>query len=450
MITSRRTFIGGVAGLAIAGPAARALAAEPPAGLAPALEAIRAFAEAHRTWMRLPALTLSVTLPNGFSTVIDTGFANPETRAPIGPTTLFQIGSISKSMTAIVLHQLAAEGKLNLGADIRELLPAPWPVETPISVQQLLDHVSGLPGDAPAFPTSGRLWLGFRPGEHWSYSNTAYNLLGVLAERIEGRPLARLLHDRLFAPLGMNLSRGAISEGDRSLYAVGYQFADQEHPIIRGAPLAPAAWVNETSGAGSVASTAADMAIFLRSLASAAQGRGGLGLGAEAGRAYAGHFVPSDSPDMRYGNGLMHRDDEGRAYLTHTGGMVAFSSAFHVDVESGVGAFASSSISHAAEYRPRSLTLYAVKALSAAQAGRPIPAPPAFAAPIPRAEAAALAGRYVAGDRAFEVRAAGDGLALVAGGREAPLEIADEDVLKTGHPDFAAWPLRFERTGGGR
>jgi len=92
MITSRRTFIGGVAGLAIAGPANRALAAEPPASLAPALEAIRAFAEAHRTWMRLPALTLSVTLPDGFSTVIDTGFANPETRAPIGPTTLFQIG----------------------------------------------------------------------------------------------------------------------------------------------------------------------------------------------------------------------------------------------------------------------------------------------------------------------------------------------------------------------
>ena len=172
----------------------------------------------------------------------------------------------------------------------------------------------------------------------------------------------------------------------------------------------------------------------------------GSGLGAEAGRAYAGHFVPSDSPDMRYGNGLMHRDDEGRAYLTHTGGMVAFSSAFHLDVEGGVGAFASSSISHAAEYRPRSLTLYAVKALSAAQAGRPIPAPPGFSAPIPRAEAAALAGRYVSGGRAFEVRAAGEGLALVAGGREAPLEIADEDVLKTGHPDFAAWPLRIERT----
>jgi len=84
MITSRRTFIGGVAGLAIAGPATRALAAEPPAGLAPALEAIRAFAEAHRTWMSLPALTLSVTLPDDFSTVIDTGLANPETRAPIG------------------------------------------------------------------------------------------------------------------------------------------------------------------------------------------------------------------------------------------------------------------------------------------------------------------------------------------------------------------------------
>ena len=236
--------------------------------------------------MHLPALTLSVTLPDGFSTVIDTGLAESgDARAdravdPVPDRLDLQVDDRDRAPPA------CRRRKLNLGADVRELMPgAPWPVETPISVQQLLDHVSGLPGDAPAFPTSGRLWLGFRPGEHWSYSNTAYNLLGVLAERIEGRPLARLLHDRLFAPLGMNLSRGAISEGDRPLYAVGYQFADQEHPIIRGAPLAPAAWVNETSGAGSVASTAADMAIYLRSLAGAAQGRGGLGLGAEAARA---------------------------------------------------------------------------------------------------------------------------------------------------------------------
>jgi len=449
METSRRAFIGGAAGLALAGPFARATAADLPPSLSPALEAIRAYAEEHRRYWNLPALTLSVILPDGASAVIDSGLASPEARSAITPATLFQIGSISKCMTAASLHQMAAEGRLSLAADVRELLPgAPWPVETPIAVQQLLDHVSGLPGDAPAFPTDMRLWLGFRPGEHWAYSNTGYTLLGLLAERIDGRPLARILHDRLFAPLGMTLSRGAISEADRTLYAVGYQPADQEHPIIRGGPLAAAAWVNETSGAGSVASTAADMALFLRSLAGAAQGRGGLGLSAAEASAYAGHAVASDSAEMRYGNGLMHRTDDGRALLHHTGGMVAFSSAFHLDVADGIGAFASSTISGFAEYRPRAVTLFAVKALRAAHAGRDIPSPPPLAAPIERRDALPFVGRYAAGERGFEIAYAGNGLSVTAAGREAPLEVSDDDVLKTGHPDLAAWPIRFERERG--
>ena len=74
---------------------------------------------------------------------------------------------------------------------------------------------------------------------------------------------------------------------------------------------------------------------------------------------------------MTYGNGLMHVGNAGRSYLHHTGGMVSFSSSFHVDVASGVGAFASSTISAFAEYRPRLLTRFAVDALTNALGGRP-------------------------------------------------------------------------------
>ena len=72
---------------------------------------------------------------------------------------------------------------------------------------------------------------------------------------------------------------------------------------------------------------------------------------------------------MTYGNGLMHVGNAGRSYLHHTGGMVSFSSSFHVDVASGVGAFASTTISAFAEYRPRLLTRFAVDALTNALAG---------------------------------------------------------------------------------
>ena len=85
------------------------------------------------------------------------------------------------------------------------------------------------------------------------------------------------------------------------------------------------------------------------------------------------HAVPSDTAGMTYGNGLMHVGNAGRSYLHHTGGMVSFSSSFHVDVASGVGAFASSTISAFAEYRPRLLTRFAVDALTNALAGRPLP-----------------------------------------------------------------------------
>ena len=97
-----------------------------------------------------------------------------------------------------------------------------------------------------------------------------------------------------------------------------------------------------------------------------------------AATTFTAQAVPSDTAGMTYGNGLMHVANAGRSYLHHTGGMVAFSSSFHVDTASGVGAFASSTITGFAEYRPRLLSRFAVDALTSAAAGKPIPAPPSL------------------------------------------------------------------------
>ena len=64
----------------------------------------------------------------------------------------------------------------------------------------------------------------------------------------------------------------------------------------------------------------------------------------QQGKASRRTSVPSDTPGMTYGNGLMHVGSPGRSYLHHTGGMVSFSSSFHLDVANGVGAFASSTV----------------------------------------------------------------------------------------------------------
>lgn len=413
--------------------------------LGSALAAIRAYGEAHLQTFGLPGMTLGLTAPGGFRQVINFGFANRDSRAAITGDTLFQIGSITKVMTALVIHQLAAQGRLSLAADVARLIPAvQLPVGSAISVQHLLDHVGGLPADAPMFPEGG-LKPGFPPGAHWHYSNTGYAILGAIAELTAGKPLAELFVERIFVPLGMSRSRGAIIAADRLSYAQGYGAADDTIPFARGLPLAPTAWVDVTFGAGSVASTAEDMLAFLRALNDLAGGRGGLGLSAAQGLAFARHAVSSDSPQMTYGNGLMHVGGSGRSYLHHTGGMVGFSSAFHIDTHSGVGAFASSNVSAFLEYRPRLLTWFAVDALTNAMRGQALPSPKLLALPLIE-PAANFAGRYFGPGGSFEIRP-GKSLTLFANGQSAELQPWGGEIFRTLHPVYRRFSLMFERSG---
>ena len=444
MDVTRRGFTRGAVGLAIGSQLPAPIFAQVPAAFSPALAAIRAYGEAHRAFWALPGMTLGLTTPTGFSTVLDFGYANFDARKPITPDTLFQIGSISKVMTAIVLHQFAAEGRFQLTDRMSALMPElPLPAGNTIQVQHLLDHVAGLPDDAPLW-TPGGLWTAYPPGAHWHYCNTGYEMLGKLAEHLGGKPLQQLLAERIFGPLGMTRSRGAIVGADRPLYAQGYEAADMTVPYARGVPLAPAAWVDVTFGAGSVASTADDMNRFLRFLFDAVQGRPGLGLSATQTKAFTSHFVPSDTPGMSYGNGLMHVANAGRSYLHHTGGMVSFSSSFHVDMANGVGVFASSAFSAYAEYRPRLVTRFAADALTAALSGKPIPTPPPIDTPV--ANAASYVGRYSGPAGSFEVHAGGP-LTLVANDASAALQPWGGEIFRTTHPAFRNFSLMFERKG---
>jgi CubicO group peptidase (beta-lactamase class C family) len=445
MKISRRAFGGGAIGIVLSSQLATRAFAKTALAAATAIGAIRAYGEAHLAFYRLPGMTLGLVTPDGQRTVLNFGYANRDARTPITADTLFQIGSITKVMVAALLHQFAAQGRLRLTDRLSDLLPAiPFPAGNRIQVQHLLDHVAGLPGDAPMFPDGG-LWTAYAPGEHWHYSNTAYEILGKLAEHLGRKPLAVLLRDGIFTPLGMSRSHGAIVGRDRLLYAQGYEAADPVAVYARGVPLAPAAWVDVTAGAGCVASTADDMLPFLRALADAAQGKGALGLSPQQARAFASHAVRTETAGTSYGNGLMHVSEGGRAYLHHTGGMLSFSSSFHVDVASGVGAFASSTINAFAEYRPRLLTRFAVDALTNALAGRPLPAPPTLDTPV--ANAAGFVGRYSGPSGSFEIQR-GAPLTIVAGGQAAPLMMAADDIFRTTHPSFRTFSLMFDRTAG--
>ena len=414
--------------------------------LAGALARIAAYADAHRRGYGLPALTVVCIGPDGYMAKVRTGHANVDSQAHLRSDHLFQIGSISKSFVAMCIHQLAAEGRLALTDDIRAALPGvALPPEPPISLAQLLEHSAGLPDNSPLYPRTpdGLLWSAFPPGSAWSYSNTGYDMLGKVVERLDGTLLAVSLKRRIFDRLGMDGARGEIVAADRPHYPMSYSPRDAAVDSRPGGALAPAAWVNVTFGAGCVAATSEDMAKWLRYLAAAGQGHGAPLLPDDRARAFTAPGIAApgwSTAGARYGAGLAHVTVEGRTLLHHTGGMVSYSSSMHVDPAAGVGCFASTS-SGGQDYRPRDLTAYACALLRSAVAPEPglspRPAKVATAPPAVRvlpgasggavpAELAALAGRYENDDPwtgALTIEARADGLYIDG---QVPLELKPE------------------------
>jgi CubicO group peptidase (beta-lactamase class C family) len=460
----------GAAAAAAPGPATSVeVAADPDATkrFAEALRLIAAYADAHRQGYGLPGLTLVCTAPGGYTAFVRSGFSNPATLAPLRADHLFQIGSISKSFVAMCVHQLAQEGRFALSDDIRGVLPGLALEARPhISLINLLQHSSGLPDDAPLFPRTpdGMLWSAFPPGSAWSYSNTGYDILGKVVERMDGVPLDQSLKRRIFGPLGMADARGCIMARERARYADSFTPYDAAVDSRPGGALGPAPWVNVTFGAGCVAATAADMSHWIRYLIAASSGRGAPLLPDAAARAYLDPGIAAPgwgAGGATYGSGLSHVPVEGRTLLHHTGGMVSFSSSIHVDPVAEVGCFASTN-SGEQEYRPREVTAYACAVLrsvvepSAGLDPKRAPIKPTAAKAPPRAQGgsapealAALAGRYENDDPwmgVVTIEARADGLYLEG---ETGLE-RHEDGYWTAKVPLSTERLRFEKPLNGR
>jgi D-alanyl-D-alanine carboxypeptidase len=448
------------AGLAVAAHAAASgaevpgtLAVEGPGGdrYASAFEDIRAYAAQHMVAYGLPGLTLCAAAPSGATAFMRFGYAELGGKAPLTPDHLFEIGSISKSFTALCIFHLMEAGKLSLDQDITGLLPgAPLPAGAKITVQNLLNHSAGLPDDAPLFPRGGdgRLWRGFEPGSQWSYSNLGFLMLGTIVERLEGKPLAEVIRMRILLPLGMNATKGSILTGDRALYAQGYSalYGDRGYPVA--GPLGPGPWTDVTQGAGCVASTAHDMALYCRWLIAAGQGKGAPIL-SDAGAARftratieAPGWAAKGAP--QYANGLAVVEVGGRKLLHHTGGMLAYNSALHVDPKAGVGAFASTNVG-LVPYRPRDITAFACERLREVvengPKATPTPAPPKTPA------VDAYLGRYVASNGvALTVAAGPRGISARIGDEAYLMEPFEADAFIATAPEATAHPLVFRRT----
>ena len=457
MQISRRDWLGMAAAAAAlpaavraqAVPSALAIRSGDGARYAAAIEAIRAYAAAELAATGLPGMTMALADDQGFAATLSLGWADIDRRVPVTPTQLFEIGSISKSLTGLWLNRAADQGRIDLHAPVSRYLPdVPLPPE-PITVADLLDHAGGLTEDAPVFPRvpGGRLWCGFTPGSRMSYSNTGYTLLGMVTDRIAGRPHPQALADDIIAPLGMAGATAHILTEDRPRFATGYAPLRDDRPALTRVPLAPGPWTEEDMAAGAVAAPAEAMIGYLRTVMALHAGRGGVLMSDKAAQAMlaADIAAPIFGPGARYASGFAKVAIDDRPALHHTGGMLTFSSSYHADGAAGVACFASVN-ARLDDYRPRKATAYAVQVLRAVRAGTRLPPMPDPLAFRRIAKPGDYAGRYVAADgRVLEVRAAATGLELVAGGARGRLEPAGTDSLGTDHPAWAVHLLQFER-----
>ncbi|MBD0297069.1 MAG: serine hydrolase [Bacteroidota bacterium] len=150
------------------------------------------------------------------------GYRDAEQRTSHTAQDVFQIGSITKQITAAVIMQLQEEGKLSVQDKLNKYFPD-FPNADKITLEHLLTHTSGIynyTNDAvilkqdvtrsysqqelldkfKSYPSD------FEPGTKWNYSNTAYSLLGYIIEKVTNKPYERVVRERIFLPLGMTNS----------------------------------------------------------------------------------------------------------------------------------------------------------------------------------------------------------------------------------------------------
>jgi CubicO group peptidase (beta-lactamase class C family) len=252
--------------------------------------------------------------------------------------THFRIASNTKTMTAAVIVLLAQEGKLRFDDPVSHYVSG-VPNGDRITIGELLKMRSGLPSytAAPELTESldhdpARVWtpeellaIAFKrppvsaPDTEYDYCNTNYVLLGLIIEKLDDAPLARVFQDRLFGPLGMThtLLPAGTSNAIPEPYVHGYLYggasyalADAPYPAeLIAAAKAGTLKPNDDTGqnpsyafaAGNAVSTADDLAVWMRALV------GGKILDADTQRQWLDSPVPENptAPDgQKYGYGI--------------------------------------------------------------------------------------------------------------------------------------------------
>jgi CubicO group peptidase (beta-lactamase class C family) len=257
------------------------------------------------------------------------GLADLERRIPIDPDTAFHLASIGKQMTAACVMMLVEEGKVRLDAPASKYLKEMRGWAGAVTVRDLLQHTAGIPDAYPEMEEAGRVLSGadelrllarekrleFEPGSQFQYSDSGYDILGVLIERVSRQSYPRFLEERVLRPAGMASSfvydKAHLNQARRAL---GYERAFGYWRLNDDSPL------NLLYGSGEVYSTVHDLALYDQTLF------GSRLLRPASMAELLKPAVLEDGTVVPYGFGWrVDKDESGEPFYAHSGNWLGFS-----------------------------------------------------------------------------------------------------------------------------
>ena len=257
-------------------PVARS-AAQAPQPLTKAVVAARVDSMVRAYMAEKGPASISVAISRGDEVLVQRAWGQADIAAnrPATAGTVYKIGSVSKQFTAVLLLKQVERGKLALTDSIgRHLTTGLRPEWRQLTIEQLLNHTSGMPRDLKRegrpeeevstdtmIAWAARDTMLFAPGTRHYYSNPGYVLLGALVEKLYGKPYGAALRDEIARPLGLRTLGWCTAPSEDTMVATGYQY-------LGPAKLeqAPYAHPSKSLGAGGLCATAGDLAAWNRAL----------------------------------------------------------------------------------------------------------------------------------------------------------------------------------------
>lgn len=279
-----------------------------------------------------PGLTILIASGDQITYAKGFGYADLDHDVPATAETVYNIGSVTKPITATAVMQLVEDGKLDLDASITDYVPAFDTHGHRVSLRHLLHHTSGIGGrirreerwrNHERIDFTPAEWLpfyndepfNFAPGEQWQYQGINYDLLGLAVERGSGQPFWTYLAERVFSAAGMASSGVCDPTGVVKHRAIGYS-ADPGTP----AGFKPVPYYSPTQrlGGWGACASAPDLLKWVRGVT------GGRIVTAASYERMSTSGTVNDQTAVGYGFGLGIVEVDGETLVFHPGAATGF------------------------------------------------------------------------------------------------------------------------------